>query len=125
MIDAAALAAAKPGLVLINTARGPIVDLEALHEALRDGRVGGAGLDVLPREPPMAEPGPGADLLRALQAGAPYLRDRLIVSPHAAFYSPDAVTDMRRKVVEVVLHYLQDGRLTNCVNDALLRRPLR
>ena len=48
MIGAAAFAAAKPGLVLVNTARGPIVDLDALADALRDGRIAGAGLDVLP-----------------------------------------------------------------------------
>ncbi|MBV8911525.1 MAG: C-terminal binding protein [Acetobacteraceae bacterium] len=125
MIDAAALAAAKPGLVLINTARGPIVDVGALHQALREGRIAGAGLDVLPHEPPLTAEGPSADLLRALHDGAPYLRDRLVVSPHAAFYSPDAVRDMRRKAVGVVRDYLCDGRLSNCVNSAHLRRPLR
>ena len=51
MIDAAALAAAKPGVVLVNTARGAIVDLDALHAALKRGQVGGAALDVLPQEP--------------------------------------------------------------------------
>ncbi|MEM8665402.1 MAG: C-terminal binding protein, partial [Pseudomonadota bacterium] len=45
------LAEAKPGLVLVNTSRGPVVDLDAAESALRDGRLGALGLDVLPVEP--------------------------------------------------------------------------
>ena len=51
LVGAALLAKAKPNLIVINTARGPIVDLDALGEALKTGRIAAAGLDVLPREP--------------------------------------------------------------------------
>ncbi len=51
LINATALAAAKPGLILINTARGEVVDVDALYDAMRRGTVRAAGLDVLPVEP--------------------------------------------------------------------------
>lgn len=118
-VGAAAFAAAKPGLILVNTARGPIVDLDALAEALRSGRVAGAGLDVLPQEPA----DPSHPLIKAFTAGEDWLRGRLVLSPHAAFYSPDAIKDMQRKAVEVIVAYLNEGRLTNCVNRQFLKQP--
>ncbi len=116
LIGRAALEAARPGLILINTARGPIVDLDALATGLKGGRIGGAGLDVLPREPGDLD----HPLLEAWRAGEDWLRGRLTISPHAAFFSPSAEEDLRRKAIEVVLAYLMQGRLTNCVNASLM-----
>lgn len=65
------LASMRPGAMLVNTSRGPVVDVDAVLRALRDGRLGGAGLDVLPEEPPLAPP----------------VAPNLIVTPHAAYYS--------------------------------------
>jgi D-3-phosphoglycerate dehydrogenase/C-terminal binding protein len=114
MIGAEALAAARPGLVLVNTARGPIVDLDALEAAMRTGQIAGAGLDVLPGEPGDLD----HPLIAAWRAGEDWIAGRLIVTPHAAFYSPAAMRDLRLKSVEVVHAFLAAGRLTNCVNAA-------
>ncbi len=116
LIGADVLAASKPGLVLINTARGPIVDLDALHDALRADAVAAAGLDVLPEEPASLD----RPLIRAWTDGEPWLQDRLIITPHAAFCTPESVADMRRKGGEVAMRYLVEGVLENCVNQDLL-----
>lgn len=118
LIDAALLARAKPGLILVNTARGPIVDLDALHQALRDGRVQAAGLDVLPVEPP----DPEHPLLAAWAADEPWVEHRLLLTPHSAFFTPESVYDMRFKGGEIAMAYLTEGRLQNCVNEAYLTR---
>ncbi|MCB1489705.1 MAG: C-terminal binding protein [Bauldia sp.] len=111
---------ARPHLIVINSARGPIVDLDALADALREGRIAGAGLDVLPQEPADIQ----HPLIAAWKAGEPWVRNRLVLTPHAAFYSPSALEDMQRKAIEVCLAYLRDGTLMNCVNQAyLVDRP--
>lgn len=117
MIDAAAFAAAKLGLVLVNTARGPIVDLDALADALRERRIGGAALDVLPKEPA----DPSHPLIKAWRDGESWLDGRFVLTPHAAFYSPASLEDLHRKSVEVAIAYLREGRLTNCVNREFLK----
>jgi lactate dehydrogenase-like 2-hydroxyacid dehydrogenase len=110
------LAAARPGLVLVNTSRGGTTDLDAVEAALRDGQLGGIGLDVLPTEPiDYAHP-----LLKAFEASEDWLDGRMIITPHAAFYSPDSVIDMRRIATENVVNYLQRGVRRSCVNEALL-----
>lgn len=117
LVGADLLARAKPGLIVVNTARGPIVDLDAIGDALRSGRIAGAGLDVLKREPVDAEHA----LVKAWRAGEPWVRGRLVLSPHAAFYSPSSLEDMQRKSIEVIVAYLRDGILMNCVNGHLLK----
>ncbi|MFI5011975.1 MAG: C-terminal binding protein [Hyphomicrobiales bacterium] len=121
MVGAKALAAAKQGLILVNTARGGVVDLDALHEALRNGRVGGAALDVLEVEPA----DPSHPLIKAFVAREPWLEGRFTLSPHAAFFSPAAQFDLRYKTAEVAVTYLKEGRLMNCVNEPFLKTPLR
>jgi phosphoglycerate dehydrogenase-like enzyme len=118
IIGAGALAAIKPGAILINTARGGLIDLDALMAALRDGRVAAAGLDVLPQEPPDRD----WPLLRAYRAREPWLDNRLILTPHGAWYSHEGQRDLRTKSLRTVLDYLREGKLRNCVNGAWLKR---
>ncbi len=116
LIGHQALAAAKPGLVLVNTSRGGTMDLDAIEAALRDGRLGGAALDVLPVEPiDYAHP-----LLNAYEANEPWLDGRLIITPHAAFFSPDSLADMRRLAVKTAVDFLTTGTRRACINEALL-----
>jgi phosphoglycerate dehydrogenase-like enzyme len=114
MIDAKTLATMNSHAVLINTARGAIVNIPALVQALRSGTIAGAGIDVLPVEPP-AEDDPIALAYRA--ANDPIVGDRLILTPHAAWSSPESVADARRLAVETAMLYLREGRLRNLVNN--------
>jgi D-3-phosphoglycerate dehydrogenase len=109
LIGEAELAMMKPGAILINTSRGPLVDLDALRAALAGGRLGGAGLDVLEVEPPAADD----PLLH---------RDDVIVTPHAAFYSEESLEELQRKAVEQVIEALAGRTPPYAVNaDALGR----
>ena len=119
IINASAVAAMKPGAWVINTARGPICDTQALLDGLKSGKLAAVGLDVLPKEPGQAED----PLVAAWQANEPWIRGRMLLNPHAAWYSPDAFMDLRRKAAETAYNYLRDGELKNCVNAEYLKNP--
>ncbi|WP_108659615.1 C-terminal binding protein [Acuticoccus kandeliae] len=112
MMAAEQFAAMKPGAIFINIARGGLYDIDALHDALRSGHVAAAGLDVLPEEPPVSNP----KLIEAWHANADWLAGRLLVTPHAAFYSDAAYEDMRTFSAEILMDYLVSGNLRNNVN---------
>jgi len=92
LIDARALERLRPGGLLINTARGPIVDQVALVEALDSGRLAGAGIDVVEREPLDDE------RLRH--------HPRVLLTPHSAFYSVEGFHELRTKAAEEVRRVL-------------------
>jgi phosphoglycerate dehydrogenase-like enzyme len=98
--------------VVANTARGPILDIDALERCLRDGHLAGAGLDVIPEEPPR-EPVPS--LLRAYRAREPWLAGRLVITPHIAFHTPEAWADIRRKSAETMRGVLVEGKRKNVI----------
>jgi len=119
IIDDAAVAAMKPGAYVINTARGPICNTGALVAGLKSGKLAAVALDVLPKEPASADD----PLVKAWLANEPWIRGRVLLTPHAAFYSPDSLADLRRKAIETAYDYLREGKRANCVNAEFLKKP--
>lgn len=97
LIDSELLARLRPGTLLVNCARGGIVDEEAALKALRDGRLGGLAVDVLPEEPPRN----GHPLLDALAEPL-----NLVVTPHNAWITPEA----RQRIVALTADNLRAFR---------------
>ncbi len=112
LIGARELALLPKGGVVINTARGPIVDIDALADALKSGHLSGVGIDVVPVEPPV-EPVP--ELMRAYRAKEPWTIGRLIITPHSAFYTPQAWDDIRSKSAETMRAALLGPRPQNVI----------
>ena len=97
MIDERVLRRMRPGSFLVNTARGAVVAIEHLLDALDSGILAGAGLDVLPVEPPPPE----SRLL-----GHP----KVILTPHAAFFSEQSEIELRRKAAQNIVTWAKTGR---------------
>src|SRR5260370_1252336 len=116
MISRAMLERMPKGGVVVNTARGPIVDVDALADLLKRGHLAGVGLDVLPVEPPV-EPIP--ELLRAYRAREPWCEGRLIITPHSAFFTPEAWDDTRLKAAETMRAALVGPRPQNVITPEM------
>src|SRR4029077_14900122 len=112
MVGEKELALLPKGAVVVNTARGPIVDIDALAASLKSGHLAGVGLDVVPVEPPV-EPVPG--LIRAYRAREPWPEGRLTLTPHAACCSPEAWEDIRVKSAETMRAALLGPRAQNVI----------
>lgn len=93
LIGASAFAKMKPNALVINTARGPLIDEKALIAALDSGRIGGAALDVLETEPPPKD-------------SALIGRPNVVLTPHTAFYSVEALEELQAKCATDVARVL-------------------
>ena len=102
IVNRVTLALMKPSSILVNTARGPVVDVDALAAALEGGRLRSAGLDVLPREP--------------MPADHPIMKDpRVLLTPHSAFYSVEGEKELRTKAAQNLVDWALTGRPTYVV----------
>ena len=99
----------KPTALILNTARGPVIEHKALVRALQEGWIAGAGLDVLETEPP----DPNDPLLKM---------DNVIVTPHTAYYSATSVADLPIRCGQEVARVLMGRKPLNLVNPAVLDR---
>ena len=100
MIGAAQIAAMKPGALIINTARGGLIDEAAAAEALKAGKLGGVGLDAFEVEPPQDSPLMGLD--------------NVVMTPHAGAHTDEAVAAMGMMAVQNLIDVLQ-GKECRCV----------
>jgi len=108
LIDAKALSRMKRSALLVNTARGPVVDMDALYEALKDKRIFAAGLDVTDPEP--------------LPADHPLLTlDNLVIAPHIASASITARSNMADLSAKNLIAGLKGERLPHCVNPQVYK----
>ena len=100
------------GSYLVNTARGAVVDTSAIPAAIESGRLAGAGIDVLEREPPPVDD----PLIRAWRDTSHPAHHRVIINPHAAFYSEEGFVDMRTKAAEACRRLAEGLPLRNVIN---------
>jgi D-3-phosphoglycerate dehydrogenase len=107
VINRATLSKMKAGVRIINCARGGLIDEEALYEALLEGRIGGAALDVFNQEPPVDNP-----LL---------VLPNVICTPHLGASSVQAQVNVARAIASQILDYLQLGVIRNAVNFPSMR----
>ena len=103
LIDARRIALMRPTAILVNTARGGLVDLDALAAGLAEGRLHGAGLDVLEHEPP--------DPQHPL-----FALENVVVTNHIGWYSEEAMRDLQRKTAEEAARVLRGERPLNWLN---------
>jgi glyoxylate reductase len=108
MIDSDALSRMKPNAVLVNTSRGPVVDMDALYEALKEHRIFAAGLDVTEPEPlPLDHP--------------LYTLDNAIIAPHIASAGTATRDKMSWMAAQNLIAGLKGERLPNCVNPQVYK----
>ncbi len=107
MIGADQLATMMPGSIIVNCARGGIIEEDALADALHSGHLAGAGLDVLEPAPPRAD----HPLLSA---------PNIIITPHTAFFSQASTIELERRTAQEALRVLNGNKPENLINPDVL-----
>ena len=113
MVGSDFLGKAKDSCVLINTARGDIINLNELYKSMKSGKVRACGLDVLPIEGHSNE----QELVIDYENNAEWLEDRLIITPHVAYYSAEAYIELRYKAAKQIRDAIEGQVIRNCVNN--------
>lgn len=108
LIDDEVLSRIRPHSILLNTCRGGVVDTEAVLRALQDGRLAGAGLDVLEMEP--------LDIEHPIAA-----QENVILTPHAAWHSDESYGELKRRVMENVCDVVAGVAPRDVLNPEVLR----
>ena len=107
----------KPNLTVINTARGIIINLDDAYKALKNNKINAIGLDVFPTEPPSKK----HPLVNAW-LNDEWAKEKIIFSPHSAFYSPTGLIFLREKALKTCLDHLEGIKTANCVNNKFLKK---
>ncbi len=109
LINEAVIAKLKPGVRIINAARGGVIDEDALAQAIKDGKVAGAGLDVFGSEPPAAD----SPLLQ--------LGDKIVLTPHLGASTSEAQFNVAIDLAEQIRDYMTGGMVRSPVNLPFMR----
>ncbi len=107
LLNAERIAAMKPGAVVVNTSRGQVVDTDALAQALTEGRLWGAGIDVFEEEPVA----PDAPICRA---------PHTVLTAHAAYWSEESAVELRTRCAQNAIDVVLGRRPESCVNPQVL-----
>jgi lactate dehydrogenase-like 2-hydroxyacid dehydrogenase len=102
IIDAKAMQSMKPGAIIVNTARGGLIDEDAACKLLKSGHLGGLGLDAYAEEPPEASP--------------LFELDNVVLTPHTGSHTPEAVANMANMSVENLIDVLSGKPCKYIVN---------
>ena len=118
LVNAELIKLLKSNVIIVNTARGVIIDIDAVYNALKSNQIRAIALDVLPDEPPNKD----HPLIKAWRNEG-WAEGRIILTPHSAFYSPEGLIFLREKSLRTCLNHIEGIRTINCVNSEYLIKP--